>query len=116
MSRTYRTKEQARMYWQDVFNQWKQSGLSVPQFCRQHQIHDSGFYTWRKRLSGARHKATTDAGKATKPPFVQIDMHTNTQSQLTLQLISGNTLHIANQVNTDTLTKVVHALCEAKLC
>ena len=43
-------------------------------------------------------------------------MHPATQSQLTLQLVSGHTLYIAHPVNTDALVKVIGALQEAKLC
>ena len=114
MSRLYRTKEQARLYWQDVLERWQESGLSIGQFCREHQITESGFYTWRKKLSATSPAVETGSDKDTS--FVQIDMHGGKQSAMTLKLTSGHTLQIANQINTEALTKVLRALQETKLC
>ena len=116
MSRTYRTKEQARTYWQDVFSRWQKSGLSVHRFCREHQICESGFYTWRKKLSLTALGINTTTGKCPKAAFVQVDMPRTTPSQLTLELTSGHTLHISDPVNSQTLATVLQALHEAKLC
>jgi hypothetical protein len=111
----YRSKEQARAYWQDVLKQWEQSGLSVHRFCLDHHITESGFYTWRKKLSVA-HTTESKPRDTTEPGFVQLDMHRAPQRPLALELATGHTLHIANQVNSDTLSTVIHALQEAALC
>ena len=116
MSRIYRTREQARTYWQDVLNRWQQSGLSVPQFCRDQKIPESGFYTWRKKLSKTHSTIEPRSSKLSESPFVQVDMPSATYSQLTLELASGHTLHIAGQVDTDALVKVIGALQKARLC
>jgi hypothetical protein len=120
MSRTYRSKEQARTHWQEVLNRWQQSGLSIAQFCRDQEISESGLYTWRKKLS-LTHSATEPhtkprSSKSSESPFVQVDVPSATHSQLTLELASGHTIHIAGQVNTDALVKVIGALQEARLC
>jgi hypothetical protein len=116
MSRTYRTREQARTYWQEVLNRWRQSGLSVPQFCREQEISESGLYTWRKKLSVTHSTTEPRSSNPSESPFVQVDMPSAPHSQLTLELASGHTLHIAGQVNTDALVKVIGALQEARLC
>lgn len=113
MSRPYRSKEQARAYWQKILQRWQQSGLSAPQFCRKHKISDSGFYTWRKKLAVTQ---STQLSQSADSPFVQVTMHPATSNPLTLQLVSGHTLHIAHPVNTDALVKVLGVLQEAKLC
>ena len=114
MGRPYRSKEQARLYWQDVLERWQESGLTISQFCREHQITDSGFYTWRKKLLAS--SPAVEAGGSKNASFVQIDMQGAKQSAMTLKLTSGHTLQIANQVNTEALVKVLRALQEAKLC
>ena len=43
----HRTPEQ----WQTLINQHRNSGLSIKQFCQQHKLACSCFYTWRKRLA-----------------------------------------------------------------
>jgi hypothetical protein len=97
-------------------DRWQQSGLSVPQFCRDQDIPESGFYTWRKKLSMTQSATEPCFSKPSESPFVQVDMPSATRSQLTLELASGHTLHIADQVNTDALVKVIGALQEARLC
>lgn len=117
MSRQYRSKYQARVYWQEVIHQWQQSGLSASQFCRRHQISDSGFYTWRKKLAATSPVTRPNPAKTTDSPFIQVDMqHPAPQSPLSLHLASGHTLHMTPPVNTDALVKVIHALQDAKLC
>ena len=37
--------------WQELINTFEESGLTVTEFCRQHQLAVSVFYQWRKRLS-----------------------------------------------------------------
>jgi len=116
MSRPYRSKEQARTYWLEVLKQWRQSGLSAPQFCRMHKISDSGFYSWRKRLAMTHAAPEPQSSEAAGSPFVQVDIPPATPNPLILKLVSGHTLHIDNQVNPDALVKVIHALQEAQLC
>lgn len=43
----HRTPEQ----WQALINQHRNSGLSIEQFCQQHKLARSCFYTCRKRLA-----------------------------------------------------------------
>lgn len=116
MSRIYRTKEQARLYWRGVLERWHESGQTIGQFCREHQITESGFYSWRKKLAleGFSLEAATAQTKETS--FIQIDMHGATQSAMSLKFASGHVLQVTNQVNTEALVKVLRALHEAKLC
>ena len=117
MSKTYRSKKQARMYWQEVIHRWQQSGLSASQFCRIHQISDSGFYTWRKKLAATDPAPVSRLNQPTNAPFIQVDMQPPApQSTLSLHLVSGHTLHMTHPVNTDALIKVIHALRETELC
>jgi hypothetical protein len=44
------TSSEKPAYWQQHFNDWKQSGLSQREYCRQHQLAVSSFGYWRKRL------------------------------------------------------------------
>jgi len=116
MSRTYRSKEQARTYWQEVLSRWQQSGLSVPQFCRDQEVSESGLYTWRKKLSLTRSAPEPRSSKSSESLFVQVDMPSAPHSQLTLELASGHTLHIAGRVDADALVKVIGALQEDRQC
>jgi hypothetical protein len=40
-------------FWQRHLQQWRQSGLSQAQYCRQHQLRPGTFGWWKGRLSAA---------------------------------------------------------------
>jgi len=47
----WRHVESGGSFWRELIRQQKQSGISVREFCRQHQASEPGFYAWRKRLA-----------------------------------------------------------------
>lgn len=44
------SNEKSEVYWQSLSNEWKQSGLSQPEFCKQKNIRYSQFTTWRTKF------------------------------------------------------------------
>ena len=114
MGRIYRTKEQAHSYWRGVLDRWQQSGLSVSAFCHEHRISESGFYTWRKKLSPVLPASETRQDKNVS--FVRVDIPRSTQHPMTLELATGHKLQIPDRVSEQALANVLHALHEAKLC
>jgi hypothetical protein len=46
-----RAQEERRSFWRGLIRQQEKSGVSVREFCRQHQASEPGFYEWRKRLA-----------------------------------------------------------------
>ena len=42
-----RRPRKTRSKWQSLINNQKQSGVSVPEFCQQHDISESSFHKWR---------------------------------------------------------------------
>ena len=42
--------EEKTAYWQRHFKDWKQSGLSQRDYCKQHELTFSSFGYWRNRL------------------------------------------------------------------
>lgn len=37
-------------HWQSIIEDWRQSGLSQSEYCRQHQIKPQHFYSWKNQL------------------------------------------------------------------
>ncbi len=48
-----------RKHWQGLIRQWRQSGQSVREFCRNAEIKEWTFYWWRQRLARSCHGPTT---------------------------------------------------------
>jgi transposase-like protein len=41
---------EAREFWETAIRLWKDSGLSVREFCRREGLAEHGFYSWRREL------------------------------------------------------------------
>ena len=42
--------EQSRIYWKQHIENWRTSGLTQAEYCRQHEIKDYRFTYWKKRF------------------------------------------------------------------
>ncbi len=63
-----RQLHQDKMY--EIITQWKQSGLSQKQYCKQHAIPYSVFRYWHKHYRNRNNTSDTPAGS-----FVQLQMN-----------------------------------------
>jgi len=66
----------AESLWRDRLANYRQSNLTVAEFCRQEGVSDPSFYQWRKRLEPGRARSKQirkssppDAGQ---PPFLPV--------------------------------------------
>jgi hypothetical protein len=56
----------AAVKWRERIGRWKQSKLTVTEFCRREQVSQPSFFQWRKRLRD-------ESAKAHEPPrFVEL--------------------------------------------
>jgi hypothetical protein len=60
-------------FWQRHLQQWRQSGLSQAQYCRQHQLCLGTFGWWKGRLSATGRLAQSAAGR--ESPFVELTLN-----------------------------------------
>ena len=67
MARQYRSQQT----WQTLINKQPNSGLSIRQFCEQHQITQSNFYYWRKRLSDVSEEQPSESAWLEVPTVSQ---------------------------------------------
>jgi putative transposase len=91
MARTNKTPKQ----WQQLIESQKRSGLSIAQYCQQHSLSASAFYTWRKRLSISNEVSVTDDGT---DDWLAIDFSqepTNTAWNIELLLPNGVVLKMS---------------------
>ena len=91
-------------HWRLRVAEHESSGVSVKQFCEQHQISEQSFYCWRKRLRNqtpARFALVeTGVGRATAP----------VESGLELVLMTGERLRIGAGFDASLLRQVLAAL------
>jgi transposase len=80
-----------RQRWQQRLQRFRQSGLSVADFCAQEHVSPASFYAWRRRLQHGPAPTHTDA-----PRFVPVRLvATPTGAPLELVLPSGCILRLA---------------------
>ena len=113
MSKAKSSPEEQRQFWQMALEAWQTSGLSVRQFCQQEGLAAPSFYAWRKRLTQARQDGPE------QPPstgFIELTMPSSGPVALELALVSGNTLKIPADTDSQTLREVITILQQAQLC
>lgn len=116
MSKAKKTDTDQQQFWQMVLDTFKSSGLSIRQFCKQEGLSEPSFYAWRKRLTQVDESDADKEAVCQPDPFIQVSLPTEQHGGLELVLSSGNTLRISSPADSQTLTTVLSALCEAGLC
>lgn len=71
MSNTY-TPRRSTEQWQSLVDQWKQSGQSAKQFCKEQALGYASFCQWKKRLTQSHEKATTAEASSPEPSFIDL--------------------------------------------
>jgi hypothetical protein len=51
MSTTNQRHSSKERFWRRMVRQWRQSGLSVRDFCAEQQISEPSFYAWRRTIT-----------------------------------------------------------------
>jgi hypothetical protein len=90
--------------WRERLAEQERSGLSVKQFCQEHEFTQYSFYAWRRRLRKKEvvRFALVDRGAAQQEPAVE--------ARLELVLTNGERLRISSGVDAPTLRKVLEAV------
>lgn len=60
-----RTKD---VRWRGIMREFSRSGLSIREFCRNKQISEPSFYSWRKTLAARDRRAADDGRNASHAP------------------------------------------------
>jgi transposase len=110
------SKNDQRQFWQMAIETWQSSGLSIRRFCKQEGLSEPSFYSWRKRLTQVDEPDADKEAVSQSEPFIQVSLPTEKHGGLELVFSSGHTLRISSPADTQTLTTVLSALCEAGLC
>lgn len=77
-------KANRQQHWQNILQQWRDSGLSKKRFCAENNITLSNFYRWQKILSA--NESTASSFIALKPEPVASELISLAVGSLRLQL------------------------------
>ena len=91
--------------WRERIAEQERSGLSVKQFCKEREVSQYAFYTWRKRLRSNNEPvrfALVERAAAWREPATDLELE--------LVLTTGERLRIGKQVDAATLRMVLSAV------
>jgi hypothetical protein len=109
-----RIDEAKHAYWLQVLVQWRESKLTVREFCRRHRHHESQFWFWKRRLTSQLEATRVPADPAFVPVTI-VDKPSPTASTIDIRLANGHRLRVRAGCDRRLLADVVAAL-EGKPC
>ncbi len=94
--------------WQSIIEDWKQSGLTQAEYCRQHRIKVSHFYFWKNQLKKKmKHRQPESQGVFL--PVVLESAPSDTVSLLRIR-VGGVEIDVSHQTDPVLLQKTVQWL------
>lgn len=60
-------------FWRKTLKKWTASGQNVREFCREHDLHEAAFYSWRKTITWRDEEKHSN-------PFVPIKLASNSKT------------------------------------
>lgn len=58
--------EERRAYWRSMLERQQAGGLNARQFCREEQVSEASFHSWKRRLSSGDRQSNASSEKATQ--------------------------------------------------
>ena len=95
MARQHRTQAQ----WQQIIDDWQQSGLSGHEFCQREGINSKSFYRAKSRFTDAKQT----------PRFIQANPACIPSAEVTV-ILPGCRLQCSSLVSADWLAQVIRSL------
>lgn len=119
--------------WRRIISEHVRSGLTIREFCRKSNLHESAFYFWRGELQRrglVRHQAEQDQRQqrirsaqapvaASTPAFVEVRVEgrssTPAGGRIEIELPGGRRIHVTAPVDRQALADVL-AVLEGRPC
>jgi transposase len=103
--------ERKERQWRRWIKQWRESGLSVRDFCAQYGLAMANFYNWRRVL---------ERRAAEEPTFVPVQVVSDAMptqaSALEVVLVDGRMVRVAPGFDATTLRQLLAVLQEGEVC
>lgn len=114
-------------FWREMVRRWRQSGVTIRDFCEAHGLSEPSFYGWRRELAkrdedARERRAQTNAGSQRRPAndlpaFVPLRVTPSVPAS-TLEVVvgAGNVVRVAPGFDAATLRSLLAVLAEATSC
>ncbi len=114
MANRMRSEAKERL-WREQMSLWQRSGLSIRQYCQQHQLSEPNFYAWRRELArrDVLPVAPAARAKASSVMWMPLTVDASTVPVVEVQLPTGAKLRVPAGVESTTLERILTALHQA---
>ena len=102
-------------FWRNSLADWKASGLTVREFCRQRDLHESAFYVWRRQLAHRDRRPASESTTGATPTPAFVPVRVVGTDPLEVVVASGQVVRVEPGFDPAHLRAVVAAL-EGKPC
>jgi transposase-like protein len=118
MSTTKQRDPHKERFWRRIVQQWRKSGLSVRDFCRQRDLPKPRFYAWRRTLQQRDAEAARFIPVRVVPQVMTQPVTDAGRLSTGLELIlgSGQRLSVGPAFDDDTLRRLLTILEEGRPC
>lgn len=103
--------------WRRHLRQQSNSGLTIRDYCGEHDLAESSFYFWRREIA-ARDRQVSDGAPSAEPAFVPVTIvepPTPASAAIDIRLVSGHRLRVRAGCDRQLLAEVV-AVLEGRPC
>ena len=114
MANRMRSEGKERL-WREQVTLWQRSGLTIREYCLQHQLSEPNFYAWRRELA-RRDEAdgipaqTVPRAKPSSVTWLPVTVDPRTLPVVEVQLPTGAILRVPDGVESTTLERILTAL------
>jgi hypothetical protein len=98
-----------RQLWQQRLERFRNSGLSVKDFCASEGVSVPSFYSWKRRLAAPPGDGPA-SGPDSSPPFIPLRLVPDAAAPLQLVLPSGVVLRVGPDCDEQLLSRVLALL------
>lgn len=110
-------KIRSRRWWSGQLKKCEESGQSLAEYAKANDIKLGTFYKWKSILSAGKKskqkvspQTETAPNVATKLPFVEVTMSSNSKQMVTLESPQGWSLRVDSQISEETLSKLLRVV------
>ena len=114
MANRIRSEAKERL-WREQVTSWQRSGLSIRQYCQQHQLNEPNFYAWRRELArrdevGGIPPKSVQRPKPSSVTWMPLTVTSSTTPVVEVQLPTGAILRVPAGVESIALERILTAL------
>lgn len=101
--------------WRQHFERQRNSGLSIRDYCFEHELVESAFHAWRRIVAERNQEAGQPALPAFVPVTVVDERTTGGNSPIDIHLANGRRIRVRSGCDRELLTAIL-ALVEGRPC